>query len=207
MSKFTAERETITVRIPRKLRFAIDRLANEKAISRNEMCSELIDIGFATHKDRSNIKQALKECRGWFGELIIDKFADRLKKEDSLNFFQKAYLAYKLSIEQRNEIFKKLEFDYELEEAYTIDKVLEQSKMREKDETGYNIHQIANLLTIKISDFGQEYLSWYIGDDGIEKIRELKPEILPSLDVEVEFEASKKETEVEPVEILEPEEV
>ena len=203
MSNVYQDRDTITVRVPRKLRNEVDRLAKEKKVSRNQMCSELIDVGIGISKDMSNIRKALKECRGWFDELVIDKLAIKLKKE-KLNLYQKAYLAYKLSIEQRTELFKKIGLTDELEEAYTIDTVLSKAKEKKKDDSGYNLYQVANNLNFKLSDFGQEYLSWYIGNDGIEKIKELKPDILPSPEVELEFD---EEEEIEPEELLIPEEI
>lgn len=206
MSNVYQDRDTITVRVPRKLRNEIDRLAKEKKVSRNQMCSELIDVGIGISKDMSNIRKALKECKGWFDELLIDKLAKKLKKE-KLNLYQKAYLAYKLSIEQRTELFKKIGLTDELEEAYTIDTVLSKSKAKEKGDSGYNLYQVANNLNFKLSDFGQEYLSWYIGNDGIEKIKELKPDILPSHEVELEFEEEETEPELLiPEEFIEPEE-
>lgn len=208
MSRVYQDKDTITVRVPRKLRNQIDRLAKEKKVSRNQMCSELIDVGIGISKDMSKIRKALKECKGWFDELVIDKLAKKLKKE-KLNLYQKAYLAYKLSIEQRNELFKKIGLTDELEEAYTIDTVLSKSKAKEKGESGYNLYQVANNLNFKLSDFGQEYLSWYIGNDGIEKIKELKPDILPSTETEIEFD-EEEETDLEelliPEELIEPEE-
>ena len=211
MCAFTKERDTVTIRLQRKLRMEVDRLAKEKNVSRNVMCADLITIGIAETKDMNPIENALKECRGWFDELLIDKLAKRLKKE-KLTFYHKAYLAYKIPIEQRAELFKKLGLEDEHEEAYTIDTVLDKAKTRDnKGEAGYSLYLIANNLTFKLSDFGQEYLSWYVGDDGIEKIRELKPEIVPVPDVQVEFDTEKEieddtEKEAEEEEILEPEE-
>lgn len=207
MSNIYQDRDTITVRVPRKLRNEIDRLAKEKKVSRNQMCSELIELGIGISKDMSNIRKALKESKGWLDELVIDKLVKKLKKE-KLNLYQKAYLSYKLTIEQRNELFKKIGLTDELEEAYTIDIVLSKAKAKKKGDSGYNLYQVANNLNFNLSDFGQEYLSWYIGNDGIEKIKELKPDILPSPEVELEFD-EEEETEPElllPEEIIEPEE-
>ena len=102
-----AERDTITVRIPRKIRNEVDRLAKEKKISRNQMCTDLIDIGIAHSKDMSDIEKTLKESKGWFDEIQTDKLSQKLNKK-KLNFYQKAYLKYKLTIEQKRVLFQKI---------------------------------------------------------------------------------------------------
>ena len=91
------------------------------------MCSELIEAGIAVFKDMTFIQNAINSSKGYFNDLQLDKLAETLKKVD-LIFYQKAYLAVVLTLEQRTELFKKMGFDKEQDEAYTLDKLLFESK-------------------------------------------------------------------------------
>jgi hypothetical protein len=183
------KKETITIRTTSKTLSEIDRLAFEKGMSRNKMCSELIEAGVAFFKDMTPLQNAINTSKGFFDDLQLDKLVENLK-DIPMTFYRKAYLANKLTIEQRTELFKKLNFNDEQNEAYTIDKVLSQSK--EKGITEYNYHLIANSLTIILSDFGREYLSWHIGDEGLEKLKQVKPSLFPTIDVDLSDEISEE---------------
>ena len=184
------------MRVSKKLGFEINRLSQEKGLSRNQMCAELLETGMAYTQDMTPVLDAIKNSKGFFDELKIDKLAENIKKLE-ITFYQKAWLAYKLKIEQRTELFKKLGYKTENDEAYTIDMVLHKS--RDKKKASYNIYMIANSLAYKLSDFGQEYLTSYIGENGIEKLRSIKPEILPALDVDVDM---SDEEELDNVQLL-----
>jgi len=199
-SKTPPEKETLSVRVPKKLYFEINRLSQEKGLSRNQMCAELLDLGVAYSQDMTPVLDAIENSKGFFDELKIDKLAENIKNLE-MTFYQKAWLAYKLKIEQRTELFKKLGYNTENDEAYTIDMVLHKSW--DKKNASHNIHMIANSLTYKLSDFGQEYLASYIGEKGIEKLRSIKPEILPDLDVDVDLSDG---VEIDDIPFLEEEE-
>jgi hypothetical protein len=183
------KKETITIRTTSKILSEIDRLAFEKGMSRNKMCSELIETGVAFFKDMTSLQNAINTSKGFFDDLQLDKLIENLK-DIPMTFYRKAYLAKKLTIEQRTELFKKLNFNDEQNEAYTIDMVLSQSK--EKGKTDYNYHLIANNLNIILSEFGREYLSWHIGDEGLEKMKQVKPSLFPTIDVDLSDEISEE---------------
>jgi hypothetical protein len=141
------------------------------------MCVELIDAGIALCKDRASIRNAIEASKGFFNELKLEKLAENLKPLEA-TFFQKAYLAYKLTKEQRNELFSRLEFTEEKDEANALDQILNNSK----EDQNINLPLLANNLNFKISDFGLEYMTWFITDDGVGKLRELKGGMLPDLE-------------------------
>jgi hypothetical protein len=180
--KLAQQKETITIRANSKTLSEIDRLAIEKGLSRNQMCSELIEAGVAFFKDMTPIQNAIKSSLGFFNDLQLDKLADNLKKME-MTFYHKAYLANQMTIELRTELFKKLGFNDEQNEAYTIDSVLSQSKEKGKNEI--NLYQLANSITITLTEFGREYLAWNIGDIGIEGLKKIKPSLFESIDVDL----------------------
>lgn len=181
--KLAKNNVTVTIRVNQKTIEEADRLAVEKGLSRNQMVSKLIEAGVAFFKDMTPIQNAINTSRGFFDDLQLDTLAQKLKGI-KMTFYHEAYLATKLTIEQRTELFKKLGLDDKQNEAYTIDTRLAESI--EKGQNTYNLYQFSDRITIKLTEFGREYLLWRIGNEGMMKIKQIKPDMFKHIKIPVD---------------------
>ena len=203
MARKTPEHGQTTIRLPVSCILQVDRIARDEGRSRNDILSELVVDGLDVKRGMSSIKQILKDSRNWLDNLVIDKVIEKLKGR-KLSLFEKAYLAYLLDYQQRVNLFEKLELNEELDQANMIDNVLYKSKEKRENKTIYNLYEIANNITITLTDFGIEYLRYYLGDKDIGKLMEIKPEIFSPKELESMEEI--EEEYIEEEEIIEPEE-
>lgn len=203
MARKTPEHGQTTIRLPVSCILQVDRIARDEGRSRNDILSELVVDGLDVKRGMSSIKQILNDSRNWLDNLVIDKVIEKLKGR-KLSLFEKAYLAYLLDYQQRVNLFEKLELNEELDQANMIDNVLYKSKEKRENKTIYNLYEIANNITITLTDFGIEYLRYYLGDKDIGKLMEIKPEIFSPKELESMEEI--EEEYIEEEEIIEPEE-
>lgn len=165
-----SEFSATVVRLPRRLHYDVQRLANADDMSQNDLIIKMLEREVSRAKDIEWIEDYIKKAT-YFWQLDIKEFSEKLHEKMPLSVDQKAHLAHVLPIKKREKLFLDT-WPKDLDEIAVIDEILDRSTEMRKDRKYFNIKKIGNNIRIPLTEFGKAYLKSFLKEKDFKKVME-----------------------------------